>query len=81
MVHEKTIFVGDGAMAYRDLLENNLGELAFFCPPGFNLPRASNCVFIGASRLKNGPGDDLSTLAPRYLRKAEAEIYKEGVMR
>lgn len=81
MVHEKTIFIGDGAVTYRDLLESNLGGLAFFCPPSFNLPRASNCVFVGATRLKNERGDDLSTLAPRYLRKAEAEIYKEGVIR
>lgn len=81
MVHEKVVFLGDAACLYGDLLRSRLGELALFCPPGFNALRASNCIFPAARRLKDGSRDDLSALAPLYLRKAEAETFKQGVMR
>jgi tRNA threonylcarbamoyladenosine biosynthesis protein TsaB len=77
VIREKTIFIGDGAVLYRDFLKDALGELALFCPPNFNFPRVSNCALIGIQRLKNGFRDDVSLLAPEYLRRAEAEIIKE----
>jgi tRNA threonylcarbamoyladenosine biosynthesis protein TsaB len=77
MIREKTIFVGNGAIVYERLLRDALGELAVFCPSRFNSPRASNCALLGAEALKQGYKDDLSTLAPQYLRRADAEILKE----
>ncbi len=70
MIREKTVFVGDGAALYRSLFLNALGELAFFCPLILNFPSASNSALIGARKLREGWRDDLSSLAPRYLRKA-----------
>jgi tRNA threonylcarbamoyladenosine biosynthesis protein TsaB len=78
MIRERTVFIGDGAVLYRDFLMNALGELALFCPLNINSPRASNCALIGARKLGDGWADDLSTLAPLYLRKAEAEILRGG---
>jgi tRNA threonylcarbamoyladenosine biosynthesis protein TsaB len=78
MICERTVFIGSGAVLYRDLLKDTLGELALFCPSNFNFPRASNCALMGVRKLKNGCEDDLSAFAPRYLRKAEAEIFREG---
>lgn len=78
MIRERTVFIGDGAVLYRDLLMKILGELALFCPLNLNFPRASNSALIGARKLREGCRDDLSTLAPRYLRRAEAEIFREG---
>jgi len=78
MISERTIFIGNGALLYKDFLINSLGELALFCPPGINFPRASSCALMGSYKFKNGEKDDLSALAPQYLRKSEAEIYREG---
>ncbi|GIW46293.1 MAG: tRNA (adenosine(37)-N6)-threonylcarbamoyltransferase complex dimerization subunit type 1 TsaB [Deltaproteobacteria bacterium] len=77
IIREKTIFVGDGTLSYRELLKDSLGELALFSTPGLNFPRASNCALIGIERLKKGQKDDVFSLAPKYLRKSEAEILKE----
>ena len=77
MIHKKTVLIGNGAMEYGDFLRDALGELAVFCPSSLNFPRASNCALLGAKRLKNGSKDDLSALAPQYLRRADAEILKE----
>jgi tRNA threonylcarbamoyladenosine biosynthesis protein TsaB len=81
MIRERTVFIGDGAVLYGDLLMNVLGELALFCPLNLNFPRASNSALIGARKLREGQGDDLSTLAPQYLRKAEAEIFRGGMIK
>src|SRR5919198_4229491 len=32
IIHEKTIFIGDGVVLYKDFLKSTLGELAIFCP-------------------------------------------------
>jgi len=77
MIHEKTVLVGNGALMYEDFLRSALGERVLFPPSNFNFPRASNCAILGAKRLKNGSTDDLSALAPQYLRRADAEILKE----
>jgi tRNA threonylcarbamoyl adenosine modification protein YeaZ len=78
MISERTIFIGNGALLYRDFLINSLGELALFCPSDVNFPKASSCALIGSYMFKNGNKDDLSALAPQYLRKSEAEIYRDG---
>lgn len=77
MIREKTVFIGDGAILYMDLLKSALGELALFCPLSFNFPRASNCALLGIQKLREGFQDDLLALVPRYLRGADAEILKE----
>jgi tRNA threonylcarbamoyladenosine biosynthesis protein TsaB len=77
MIREKTVLVGNGAIVYGDFLSDALGELSVFCPSSFNFPRASNCALLGAKRLINGFKDDLSALAPQYLRRVDAEILKE----
>ncbi|HXG30636.1 MAG TPA: tRNA (adenosine(37)-N6)-threonylcarbamoyltransferase complex dimerization subunit type 1 TsaB [Thermodesulfobacteriota bacterium] len=77
MIREKTVFIGDGAILYMDLLKSALGELALFCPLSFNFPRASNCALLGIQKLREGLQDDLLALVPRYLRGADAEILKE----
>ncbi|MGH7889052.1 MAG: tRNA threonylcarbamoyladenosine biosynthesis protein TsaB, partial [Thermodesulfobacteriota bacterium] len=77
MIHEKTVLIGNGALVYEDFLRSVLGERVLFSPSHFNFPKASNCAILGAKRLKDGNRDDLSALAPQYLRRADAEILKE----
>lgn len=76
MINERTVFIGSGALLYKDYLKDSLGERAMFCSLNFNLPRVSNCALLGAKMLKNGYRDNVSILAPQYLKRAEAEISK-----
>ncbi|MFI5323774.1 MAG: tRNA (adenosine(37)-N6)-threonylcarbamoyltransferase complex dimerization subunit type 1 TsaB [Thermodesulfobacteriota bacterium] len=80
IIKEKTIFIGEGALLYRDFLEDNglARERALFCPPYMNYPRASPLAYTGFSRLKEGQTDDVLALAPAYLRKPDAELSIKG---
>ncbi len=68
-----TVFVGDGAIAYREEIRAIMGDLALFAPPELMHPRASVVARLGGSRLASGERDDLDSLAPLYLRSSEAE--------
>ena len=76
-IREKTLFLGDGTVVYRDFLEKALGAKALFAPEGSHFPRASNVGRLAYGRLKEGNVDHVFTLTPRYLRRSEAEIAQE----
>ncbi|QWV98884.1 tRNA (adenosine(37)-N6)-threonylcarbamoyltransferase complex dimerization subunit type 1 TsaB [Geomonas nitrogeniifigens] len=76
LVREPTIFVGDGALRYRDLIRDTLGELAIFPPWHTNLPRASAGAVIAREAAREGKFTPLAQLNPTYLRASEAEIAK-----
>lgn len=80
VIKEKTVFVGEGALLYKDFLEDNQvrQELAVFCPRYLNYPRASSLALYGAGRLEKGLTEDLLGLAPHYLRKSDAELSTKG---
>jgi tRNA threonylcarbamoyladenosine biosynthesis protein TsaB len=69
-----TIFVGEGALRYRELIEARLGEWALFAPPNANQPRASNGAQLAQDRIQRGQDIPLATLAPLYIRPSEAEL-------
>lgn len=73
LIKDKTVFLGDGAIHYKHLLENKLGEKAFFVASNFNTARASNCALLGREKFLRNEFEDFSTLVPNYLRKSEAE--------
>jgi len=77
ILNEKIIFIGNGAVIYREFLESSLGNLALFTTSSFNYQRASNCAKIGIERLNVDYKNGYSEFSPQYLRKADAEIYKE----
>lgn len=68
-----TVFVGDGAVAYREEIRAIMGDLAEFAPPELMHPRASVVARLGHARLALGEGDELDLLAPLYLQSSEAE--------
>ena len=77
-IDEETVFLGDGAIKYKDLLSEKLGHKALFTPSNLNTAKASNCALIGRERFLVDDFDDFTTLVPNYLRKSEAEI-KRGM--
>lgn len=83
LIKENTIFVGDGAILYKDYLEDNLCTGILFSPININFPRASNLALSEIGKFKEDRDnkyvlDGIMNLAPQYLRKSEAEISKEG---
>jgi tRNA threonylcarbamoyladenosine biosynthesis protein TsaB len=71
-----TVFVGDGAVRYRELISSILGPLAVFPPWHANLPRACAGAVIAREAAREGKFTPLALLNPTYLRASEAEIAK-----
>ena len=71
-----TIFIGDGAVRYRELIGSTLGELALFAPWNAHLPRASAGAVIALQAGLREEFTPLALLNPTYLRASEAELAK-----
>ena len=73
-IDRPTLFVGDGAVRYRELICSTLGELALFPPWHADLPRASAGNVIALDAAMKGKFIPLALLNPTYLRASEAEV-------
>ncbi len=71
-----TIFIGEGAVRYRELIEDRLGERALFAPASVTPPRASSGALLAADAFRRGDIAVLSDLSPIYIRPSEAELAK-----
>lgn len=71
MVDRPCLFVGSGALAYRDLIVSHLGGLATFAPAEQHRIRAATVARCGLQRLV--ADDDAGPMAPVYLRSSDAE--------
>jgi len=72
-----TIFVGDGALRYRELIQRALGDNARFAPLTLNVPRASSgCLLADAAFARNSAAAP-EMLVPTYLRLSEAELSRQ----
>ncbi|MBE7047043.1 MAG: tRNA (adenosine(37)-N6)-threonylcarbamoyltransferase complex dimerization subunit type 1 TsaB [Ruminococcaceae bacterium] len=70
---QSVIFVGDGALAYRSIIEETMGEDAIFSPVCLNTTRGANVCQLALKKLDMGLCDDPYTLNPVYLRVSQAE--------
>ena len=75
-VDKSMVFLGEGALVYRDLIFNSLGKEVSFVPEYFNYPKASLCGLIAHSDLDAGNFDDVYTFSPNYIRKPDVEVDK-----
>lgn len=71
-----TIFIGEGAVRYRELIIAALGDKALFAPWGCHQPRASSGALLAAQAVKEGQFTPLAALNPAYVRLSEAELAK-----
>ncbi|UFS68900.1 tRNA (adenosine(37)-N6)-threonylcarbamoyltransferase complex dimerization subunit type 1 TsaB [Geomonas sp. RF6] len=76
-ITEPTVFVGDGALRYRELITETLGDLAIFAPWNAHLPKASAGALVAHEAALAGAFIPLAQLNPRYLRLSEAEVAKK----
>jgi tRNA threonylcarbamoyladenosine biosynthesis protein TsaB len=68
------IFVGDGALRYRGLIEEILADNALFAVPTHHIPRPSaGCLLAEAAHIQ-GYSVVPEQLLPTYLRLSEAEV-------
>ncbi len=70
------LFIGDGALRYRELIIERLGSCAQFAEEHLNYPKASAGAALALSRLRSGETVSPVELLPRYLRLSEAELNK-----
>ena len=65
-----TIYTGDGATVYRDLLADN--SAAQFAPLHCARPDAGTIGWLALSKLEKGQTADLDSVEPEYLRSPDA---------
>ena len=73
-IGEPSLFIGDGATLYRNIIEKKLGNLAHFPPPFINVIRASTVAFMGLKKFENNDTVDAALLAPHYIRKSDVKL-------
>lgn len=67
------LFVGDGAIAYKELFKKEFGGKAFFMPYHLNFQTAVSIAKAAVDKAKLGEFDDYNTITPLYLKKSQAE--------
>jgi tRNA threonylcarbamoyladenosine biosynthesis protein TsaB len=70
-----TLFTGDGAVLYRDMIQDILKEKALFATPAAIVPSAASVAEIALEKFRSGAVTDPVTVIPMYIRKSEAEIH------
>ncbi|MBI3614887.1 MAG: tRNA (adenosine(37)-N6)-threonylcarbamoyltransferase complex dimerization subunit type 1 TsaB [Candidatus Omnitrophica bacterium] len=71
---EGTVFVGDGLIRYRDLVNSLDGKEWSLAPESDWIPSADALCRIAAHRWPNGVLDDPHRLVPEYLYSKESDI-------
>ncbi len=75
-INTKTAFVGEGALLYRDFLEDSLGDCRIYDSLNLNFPRASMLCVLATHKFRSGYEGDPYKLMPNYIRQSNAEIQK-----
>ncbi len=72
---EPTIFLGDGAYRYRQLIAEKLRGKARWVPPSLNFPNARNIAYLGWQKARQKENSlHWRNIQPYYLRRPDAEI-------
>jgi len=70
---DDTLFIGDGACAYREQIERAQGT-GVVAPGVLALPRAATVAALARQRYASGGQDACGLLVPRYVRPPDAEL-------
>ncbi|NVN97789.1 MAG: tRNA (adenosine(37)-N6)-threonylcarbamoyltransferase complex dimerization subunit type 1 TsaB [Geobacteraceae bacterium] len=74
---EPMLFIGDGALRYREMIIEKLGTLAYFTADDLNIPKASAGIPLAYTAFTSGNTTSPLELQPRYHRLSEAEVAKK----
>jgi len=70
-----TLFLGSGALRYRDLIQSRMGQNALFPFPWHHAIRAASVAQLGMDMLSAGLGEEPGRLTPHYIRQSDAELF------
>ena len=73
-LEESCLFVGNGALLYKEMILEKMGEFASFAPMIQNTIRASTLAYLSMAKFENNDTDDIEKIAPYYIRKSDAEL-------
>jgi len=73
-LNEPCLFVGNGALLYKEMILENMGEFASFAPMIQNTIRASTIAYLSMAKFENNDTDDIDKILPYYIRKSDAEL-------
>jgi tRNA threonylcarbamoyladenosine biosynthesis protein TsaB len=73
-LNESCLFVGDGALLYKEMILSKMGEFASFAPMNQHMIRASTMGYLSMAKFENNDTDDFENILPYYIRKSDAEL-------
>ena len=73
-IDSSCMFVGSGAVLYRDIITDQLGDVASFAPDDRHIIQASTVARLGLEQFKSGEDGEVADLVPYYIRKSDAEL-------
>ncbi len=73
-IDSSCIFVGSGAVLYRDIITDMLGDLASFASDDGHIIQASTVARLGLKQFESGDDGEVADLVPYYIRKSDAEL-------
>ncbi|MGD0281332.1 MAG: tRNA (adenosine(37)-N6)-threonylcarbamoyltransferase complex dimerization subunit type 1 TsaB [Dissulfurispiraceae bacterium] len=73
-IGKSVVFLGEGALLYKEQIQASLGEKALFGAPQHMVPSPANVAYLCMRKARNNLFDNPEQLVPRYMRKSEAEI-------
>lgn len=72
-----TLFLGEGAVIYGDMIRERLQEKAVFGSPSQMVPSPANTAHLALLKAGKGEFADPVSLSPLYIRRSEAEMKAE----
>ena len=72
-LNQKILFVGSGALSFKEKLQENLGDNAFFVPHHLNEQSAVSIARAAMDKALKNEFETCDNLHPLYLRKSQAE--------
>jgi len=73
-LNESCLFVGNGALLYKEMILEKMGEFASFAPMVQNTIRASTIAYLSMAKFENNDTDEIEKILPYYIRKSDAEL-------
>ncbi len=73
-INEPSLFIGNGAQLYRDIIVQMVGEQACFARPWQHTIRATTVAQLSIGKFESKETDDVAVFVPHYIRKSDAEL-------
>lgn len=73
-LNESCLFVGNGALLYKEMILEKMSGFAFFAPMIQNTIRASTIAYLSMAKFENNDTDEIENILPYYIRKSDAEL-------